>query len=219
MRQPGSYSHLVFDLDDTLYPRQAGLMQEIGRRITLWVEREFEFSPDQARALRNRYLTRYGTTLAGLIAEHNVDIDGYLAFVHDIPVSEFVQPSPDLNSMLEGISLRRSVFTNATAEHAWRVLRALGAEGMFEPVIGIREVGLFSKPHPEAYRRLLELLDTAAESCILVDDRVANLQPAKEMGMTTVLVDGHAEDGVDYAISSVLEVGELVRRLAGGGRD
>ena len=207
---------VIFDLDETLYPRQAGLMQEIGRRIERWVQETLHLAPEEAAALRQDYLRRYGTTLAGLLAEGKVDADAYLAYVHDIPVERWLRPNPALARMLDTIPLRKVVFTNATAEHARRVLKALGVADRFEDVIGIREVGLRSKPHPASYRAVLDRLGVPGAACILVDDRPINLRSAKGLGMTTVLVDGAPEEGVDFVVKDVLEVGPLVARLLEG---
>lgn len=245
------FTYTVFDLDDTLYPQEAGLMQAIGQRISAWLQQNLHLSAEEALALRHFYVQRYGTTLGGLIAERDVDADGYLSFVHDVPVEQYLQPDPALARMLAAIPLRKAVFTNATSEHAWRVLRALGIPRCFEQVVGIRELGLCNKPRPEAYQRLLTLLDTRGPACILVDDRAVNLQPAKMMGMTTVLLHRSAregpivspgtlleggsgqggdpaihrpsesapEDGVDFVVAQVLEVGPLVTRLLEGQDD
>ena len=210
------FTHIVFDLDDTLYPRDAGLMQEIAGRITLWIEQNLDLASQEAAALRHRYLQRYGTTLGGLIADYPVDVEDYLAFVHDIPVEEYVYASPALETMLAALPLHRAVFTNATSDHAWRVLRALGVQGHFQQVVGIWEVDLCNKPRPEAYQRLLALLPAQGPVCILVDDRAVNLVPGKRLGMTTVLVDAALEEGVDFVVRDVLEVGPLVARLLEG---
>ncbi|MGD1996312.1 MAG: pyrimidine 5'-nucleotidase [Anaerolineae bacterium] len=214
-----SLTHIIFDLDDTLYPRQAGLMEEIAHRITRWIERTLDLTPEEAAALRQSYLQKYGTTLGGLRAEHQVDVAGYLAFVHDIPIGRYVRPRPALAEMLRSIPLRKVVFTNATSEHACRVLRALDVADQFEHVIGIREVDLYHKPRLEGYKRLLELLDSRGPGCVLVEDRAVNLRPGKRLGMTTVLVDAESEEGVDFVVSDVLEVGPLVTRLVEGRDD
>lgn len=39
------FSHIVFDLDETLYDRRTGLMDEISRRITLWLQERLSLSP------------------------------------------------------------------------------------------------------------------------------------------------------------------------------
>ena len=90
------FTHILFDLDDTLYSPDVGLMQEMGRRITRWVQHGLGLSPQEAAELRRRYLEQYGTTLGGLVAEHDVAVDAYLAFVHEVPVEQNVLPSPAL---------------------------------------------------------------------------------------------------------------------------
>ena len=205
--------YIIFDLDETLYPRGNELMQEIGRRIQTWLCDYLELTWEEASAVRRDYFIRYGTTMGGLIAEHGVDVRDYLAFVHDIPAEEYLAPHPALGAMLVPIPLRKVVFTNAIAEHGWRVLRALGVAGHFERVIGIEEVGLRNKLHRDAYERMLALLGARGAECIMVEDAARNLRPAKALGMTTVLVDAEADECVDFAVGSVLEVVEVVKGL------
>jgi putative hydrolase of the HAD superfamily len=229
---------VIFDLDNTLYPRESGLMQEIGRRIQVWLCDYLKLTWEEATVQRRVYLHRYGTTLGGLMAEHDVDVHGYLAFVHDIPVEEYLEPSPVLSTMLDTILLRRAIYTNATSTYGQRVLRALDVADRFEQVIGIEEVGMRNKFQREAYERALALLDARGPECIMVEDSVGNLQPAKELGLTTVWVreDGatarprvtsgtHIEGAtwgeheeapekhVDFVVGNVLEVREVVDRL------
>ena len=75
---------------------------------------------------------------------------------------------------------------------------------------------------------MLALVDAQGAECVMVEDIVLNLQPAKALGLTTVLVDAGspmdwlgdapelapaALDYVDYVVRSVLEVGPLVSDL------
>ena len=204
---------IIFDLDDTLYPRNSGLMQEVGHRIQLWVCNHLGLTWEEAVALRREYFHRYGTTMGGLIAKHDVDAHDYLVFVHDIPVEEYLKPNPALDVMLASIPLRKAVYTNATSEYGWRVLRALGVAGHFERVVGIEEVGLRNKPYRDAYERMLALLGAQGPECILVEDAARNLRPAKALRMTTVLVDAEPDEGVDFVVGNVLEVGQVVAGL------
>ena len=221
---------IIFDLDDTLYSRDNGLMQEVGRRIQLWLCNHLGLSWEEAILLRRDYFHRYGTTMGGLIVEHDANTHDYLAFVHDIPVKEYLGPNPALAAMLGSIPLRKAIYTNATAEYAWRVLRALGVDDHFEQVIGIEEVGLRNKPYLDAYERVLARLGVQGPECIMVEDSARNLGPAKALGLTTVLVgaggstepagrasgQGLAEvpgESVDFVVGSVLEVGQVVRDL------
>ncbi|MBU0703070.1 MAG: pyrimidine 5'-nucleotidase [Chloroflexi bacterium] len=205
--------YIIFDLDDTLYPRNSGLLQEIGRRIEVWLCDHLGLTRDEAVAMRRDYFVRYGTTLGGLVARHDVDARGYLAFVHDVPVEEYLDPNLALAEMLASIPLRRAVYTNAPLEYAGRVLRTLGVAGCFEQVIGIEEVGLRNKPCQDAYERMLALLGARGPECIMVEDSARNLRPAQALGMTTVLVGGEPDESAGFVVESVLEVAWVVDNL------
>jgi putative hydrolase of the HAD superfamily len=216
-----AFKFIIFDLDDTLYARDDGLMQEVGRRIAVWLCDHLGLTWEEAIVQRREYFQRYGTTLAGLTAEHDIKAHDYLAFVHDIPVEEYLDPSPALAAMLDAIPLRKAIYTNATSEYAWRVLRALGVVDRFERVIGVEEVGLRNKICRDAYERALALLNAQGSECIMVDDMARNLWSAKALGLTTVLVDADGstelaeipDQGVDFVVGNVLEVEQVVSRL------
>ena len=210
-----AYKFIIFDLDDTLYARADGLMHEVGRRIEVWLRDFLDLTGKEAMARRRDYYQRYGTTLGGLVAEHDVDVHDYLTFVHDIDVAAYIDPDPALGAMLDAIPLRKAIYTNATSEYAWRVLRRLDVGGRFERVIGIEEVGLRNKPYHDAFEQVLSMLGTHGAECIMVEDTARNLQPAKALGLTTVLVDAVPDGSVDYVVGSVLEVGGVVNSLLG----
>jgi putative hydrolase of the HAD superfamily len=204
---------IIFDLDDTLYPRGTGPLREVGRRIQQWLSERLDLNPAEAAAMRQRYAEHYGTTLGGLVAEHEVDVGEYLSFVHDLPVDQYVQSSPALAAMLRRIPLRKVIYTNATTEYSWRVMKALGVADCFEHVVGIEEVGLRNKPYPDAFECALELLGAHGRESIMVEDTARNLVPAKALGARTVLIDGEPTEYVDYVVGSVLEVEQVVERL------
>jgi len=214
------YTTILFDLDETLYPRSAGLMQEIGARISRYLIERMGYSPEEAQVRKQHYYHTYGTSLRGLMAEETVDVEDYLSFVHDIDVTRYIGPNPDLDAMLQSIPLAKAVFTNATQEHARRVLDLLGIADHFPFVIDIRAMDLVNKPDPHAYRRILELIGAQAGECIIVEDTPRNLLPAKALGMKTILVDHQDCSEVDYCVSDVLQVSGVVQRIlaVGNGR-
>ena len=141
-------------------------------------------------------------------------LDEYFEFVHDLPIEEMLRPDPRLDGMLESLDEEKAIFTNATVEHARRVLRALGVERHFGSLIGIEELDFFPKPDIRAYEKALSLVGAQASECVLVDDRVRNLTPGRLLGMTTILVGGRVrEDGADYAIEEVVELGGAMETI------
>lgn len=205
---------VIFDLDDTIYPRSAGVMQAIGTRIHRYVVERLGLDEEAAMLLRRDYLARYGTTMCGLIIHQHIDPEDYLEYVHQVPLADLLSPAPRLKTVLDNIPVEKVIFTNATREHAARVLRAMDIERHFTRIVDVRDMGYQSKPHPAAYRRLLTLLDADPQACLMVDDSARNLRPARELGMITVLVGGgHPEDGVDFVIEEIAEIGRVVRQL------
>jgi len=205
---------LVFDLDDTIYSRHAGVMQAIGERITLYLERFLNLSTEEALALRQRYVQEHGTTLRGLQLIHHIDPDEYMEFVHDVPVEELVGYDPRLDAALAEIDAPKVIFTNASWEHAERVLAARRIRRHFTRIIDIRDMDWVCKPEPSVYPRLLAMLDTPAERCMLIEDNVRNLRPAAQIGMLTVLVDAPPENGVvHFKIDEIWQIGALYTAL------
>jgi putative hydrolase of the HAD superfamily len=205
--------YLIFDLDETLYPRQAGLMQEIGVRISRYLIERLSLPEDPARELKQHYYQQYGTTLRGLIVERpDIDPEDYLHFVHDIPLSNYIGPNPALGDMLRSIPLTKVIFTNSTIEHAQKVLATLGIADQFSTIIDVRSVDFVSKPDPRAYQCILDLLQAGGDECILIEDSARNLRPAKALGMTTILVDSGDCDEVDYCVHDILGVKDAVEK-------
>jgi putative hydrolase of the HAD superfamily len=209
---------ILFDLDDTLYPKSVGVMGEIRSRILDFIRSRMCLSPGEADDLRRRYLREYGTTMRGLQMNHQIDADDYLSHVHDIPLQDYVKPNLVLDTVLASVAQDKVVFTNASREHAERVLRLLGIRHHFTRIVDVRDLDFQSKPQPAAYRRVCDLLGMLPDECVLVDDNVQNLVPAKEVGMTTVLVgDGvnPPDSRVDYVIAHIEQIGTVIESLAG----
>jgi putative hydrolase of the HAD superfamily len=212
--------HILFDLDETLYPTQSGLMAEIGKLMSRYMEERLGMPPREVASLRKQYYQTYGTTTRGLQLHHGVDPEEYLTYVHNIPLEDYIGPNEELDRVLAEIEAEKVVFTNASAEHARRVLAILGVECHFSRIIDVRATGYIGKPDPEAYERALALAGAAGDECLLLDDQVRNLRPAKALGMATVWV---SEDGagpqhtlspdVDFVIAEVTEIGEVMQSL------
>ncbi|MEX0788361.1 MAG: pyrimidine 5'-nucleotidase [Anaerolineales bacterium] len=199
---------LFLDVDDTLYPRTNGLWQAIGERILGYLTDRVGLTSAEAERVRASYLERYGTTLSGLIRHHGVDPLDYLRVVHNLPLREYLSPDPRLRCLLEGISSRKVIFTNAHREHVERVLACLEVEDTIDQIVDLLALRMFNKPDPNAYRIVLELAgDPDPVRCGMVDDRLRNLLPASRLGVYTVLVGPLSEaEGVDARIEQIYDL-------------
>src|SRR6202140_1833175 len=91
----------VFDLDNTLYPHHVNLWQQVDVRIGEFVSAWLNVSAAEARRIQKDYYLRYGTTMRGMMTEHGVRADDYLAYVHKIDHSP-LQPNPAMGEAIAG---------------------------------------------------------------------------------------------------------------------
>jgi putative hydrolase of the HAD superfamily len=203
-----------FDLDNTLYPKSSGLMQEIGRRINLFMIERLGVKQDEVGIKREAYFRSHGTTLNALRRYYQVDPDEYLDFVHDIPIGRYLEYDRELDLMLEELDMRKIVFTNADAGHARRVLSRLRILRHFESIIDIHFLEFVNKPDSRAYQKAIDLVAAHPEECVLLEDTTVNIQPAVDLGMTTVMVgNGGKADGAHYHIDRITQFGPLFQSL------
>ncbi|WP_126975802.1 pyrimidine 5'-nucleotidase [Frigidibacter oleivorans] len=179
--------HWVFDLDNTLYPPEARLFDQIERRMTAWVMQALNLGQPEADGLRRRYWQLHGTTLAGLMAEHGVDPVPYLVDVHDISL-DHLTPDPGLRAAIAALPGRKIVHTNGSAPYAERVLAARGLAGLFDGVYGVEDAGYVPKPQRSAFETVFARAGIAAATGAMFEDDARNLAAPHDMGMRTVHV-------------------------------
>lgn len=184
----------IFDLDNCLYPASTGLFALIDDRMTAYIQRLLSCDRVEAKRVQKLHFHEHGTTLAGLMKEHDVDPHDFLADVHDIPLDR-VKLDQRLVALLPRLPGRRFLFTNGDAPYAKRVLEAIGVHDHFEFLHDIHASELRPKPDPHGYQLLCKRLGIDPKHALFADDMVQNLAPAKALGMSTVWVDNGSERG------------------------
>jgi putative hydrolase of the HAD superfamily len=177
----------VFDLDNTLYPPQARLFDQIEVRMTDWVMRELGVDRPEADRLRRHYWAAYGTTLAGLMTEHGVDPGPYLHDVHEIDLSHLTI-DPALVASIDALPGRRIVYTNGSQPYAQRVLSARGLSDLFDAVYGVEHAQFRPKPERAAFEAVFLTDGVVPSAAAMFEDDPRNLAAPHQMGMRTVHV-------------------------------
>jgi putative hydrolase of the HAD superfamily len=179
----------VFDLDNTLYPASSRLFDLISLRMTAFIAEYFDIAPDAAHARQKEFYIRYGTTLRGLMVEHDVDPAPFLDYVHRIDLG-LVPADPGLSDRLARLPGRKLIFTNASRIHAERVMDRIGIAHHFENIFDIADADYIPKPSLAGYEMLLRLYGVAGDTACMIEDLAINLEPAKALGMKTVWLKG-----------------------------
>lgn len=197
-----AFSHVtdwVFDLDNTLYPRECNLFAQIDLLISHYMVDVTGLPYGEARALQKSYYRDHGTTLHGLMLHYGVDPDHFLNTVHAIDYSG-VPAHPALAETLAALPGRKFILTNGDVGHARHVLERVGGGDVFTDIFDIRAMKYTPKPLPEAYAEFFAAHGIDAGRAAMFDDLEKNLVVPHETGMVTVQVvagEGFAHAQVD----------------------
>jgi putative hydrolase of the HAD superfamily len=177
----------IFDLDNTLYSPECALFVQIDKRMNAFLREMFEVGHEEAHRIQKHYYHKYGTTLSGLMKEHNLQPESFLEYVHDIDLS-VVPEAPALGRAIEQLPGRKFIFTNGSRQHAERVATKLGVLQHFDDLFDIVAGDYTPKPAPVAYARFLEAHGVEAKTAAMFEDLPHNLENPHALGMATVLV-------------------------------
>jgi len=216
----------IFDLDNTLYPRATNIFRQVDERIRLYVRRLLDVDEAEAEKIQKTFYKEHGTTLRGLMLNHDVDPDEFLEFVHKIDHS-VVKPDPALGKALKRLPGKKYIFTNGSRRHAEKIADRLGFTDHFEDIFDIVAANLVPKPERETYERFVKRFGVAPERAAMFEDLTRNLVVPKSVGMTTVLVvppgtrevfhgeweyEGRDDDHVDFVTD---DLARFVAEIAG----
>jgi putative hydrolase of the HAD superfamily len=187
LKQLRSTEAWVFDLDNTLYCSSTNLFGQIDVRMKSFIANFLNVEPNEAFKIQKQYFREYGTTLRGLMDRHDIDPKIFLDYVHDIDV-KLLQPNPSLDNALGKLPGRKIIFTNADVGHSLRVMERLGISHHFEDIFDIVASNYIPKPQPEVYQAFVKRFDLNPDFTVMFEDMARNLEPAANIGMTTVWV-------------------------------
>ncbi len=177
-----------------------------------FIARRFDLSPAAARDLQKSYFRTYGTTLRGLMTEHDIPPEDFLDYVHDIDFG-VLRPDLRLKAVLEKLTGPKYIYTNASRPYTDKVLAKIGLDGIFDGIFAIESADYLPKPHDQSYHRMAEDMGLDPEKSVMVEDMAQNLAPASRMGMTTVwvptgqkwLAAGHRPEYIDHTAPDLTE--------------
>ncbi len=167
----------------------------------------------EAHRLRRYYWETHGTTLAGLMHEHNVEPDEFLNVVHDINLDHLV-PDHNLREQILALPGRKIIYTNGSRDHGHKVSTACGLEGVFDAIYGIEDANYVPKPQKAAFDRIFAAENINTRRAAMFEDDHRNLAVPHQMGMKTVLVGAEGDgDHIHHRTEDLPGfLSELVRR-------
>jgi putative hydrolase of the HAD superfamily len=178
----------IFDLDNTLYSADSGIFQQVHILMSKFVSTHLNIDIKKATELQRKYYRQHGTTLRGLMDNHNVDPDHFLSEVHQLDYS-IVGPNFKLNRELKKLKGRKIIYTNANRQHANDILIRLELTNMFDEIFDIKTANYIPKPEASPYEQIISEFNIDPITTIMFDDIAKNLVPAKNVGFASVWID------------------------------
>ena len=178
----------IFDLDNTLYSADSGIFQQVHTLMSKFVSTHLNIDIKKATELQRKYYRQHGTTLRGLMDNHNVDPDHFLSEVHQLDYS-IVGPNFKLNRELKKLKGRKIIYTNANRQHANDILIRLELTNVFDEIFDIKTANYIPKPEASPYEQIISDFNIDPITTIMFDDIAKNLVPAKNVGFASVWID------------------------------
>lgn len=203
---------LLFDLDGTLYPVECGYQDAFRENLYRFIYDELQLPRElDAKAEFKKMFAKYNQALRALRAPDapwpikDFDVDAfYRAF--RAGADKYLTVDPEVVQALRSLKgYRKYVFTNTHEQCARDCLPLLGLdeEGLFDGIVGCKQMGTVCKPEPEAFSIALAACGRAdaPSRCAFFEDSFKNLKTAKALGITTVFIvsDTAEEEGVQRA--------------------
>jgi putative hydrolase of the HAD superfamily len=111
---------------------------------------------------------------------------------------------------LRARGLTCAIATNQHRERAAYMRRELGYERLFDPMVISCEIGV-AKPDPAYFRQTLDRLGLPAGQVLFVDDVLANVESAREVGL---VAEHFAKDAGRPELDRILALHDLAEPLA-----
>jgi putative hydrolase of the HAD superfamily len=188
----------LFDLDNTLHDASQKIFPAISANMNTYIARVLgdgatPASQEAVDAARLGYWKRYGATLLGMVRHHQVSAADFLRETHDIgTLADMVKAERGLARLLRRLPGRKILLTNGPTDYSTQVVRHLGLHRHFAHHVAIEDMRVHGqlrpKPSKLMLRRLLRRHGVAAHRCILVEDTLANLKAARQLGLRTAWV-------------------------------
>ena len=117
----------------------------------------------------------------------DINPEEFLEYVHDINL-EILKPNEELNEIIKELPGKKFIYTNGSKKHAENVLNKLEMQKIFDHIFDIKESNFIPKPNIKSYQKFIKKMNIDPKVSVMFEDIGRNLEPAKNIGMQTVLI-------------------------------
>ena len=222
---------VIFDVDDTLYPKSNGFTKHRNEDVVLqFMVDELGFgSRDEARDLRNEYFQTYHSTMKALIV---ADAEGRLPagkhfdkealgnyWADNCEFKKYLSADTEVIEAIQKLRQKKVIFTNAPRPYAIKVLETLDLLPLFaeDHIFAVNDVLPACKPEADAFGKVFKKVESSPSRAVMFEDSLKNIRAAKSLGLQTVFVseekDATADPSIDFHVEQFTHAPQKVAHL------
>ncbi|KAK1350484.1 hypothetical protein LUQ84_000721 [Hamiltosporidium tvaerminnensis] len=182
---------IIFDLDDTLYEKNTGLVENIHTNVDsfsdlLGINKSlFKNLYEKSKKSNTRYLIEIFKIRK--ISFENI----HEIFYGNIPYNDKLDKNSSVIEIFKGIKSRKICFTNGSHIHAIKCLNAIGLLEYFDAIFSsyIGEQDVINKPNADSYNLITNFLFYRKFTIYFYDDKEKNLELPIKLGWKCFLIN------------------------------
>lgn len=196
----------MFDLDDTLHYASPEIFKIINEDMTSFIMKHLKINKEKANEIRQNYWHKYGSTLRGLMNNHQVNPKKFLSETHNLEnIEPLIHSEKSLPRILRNIKSDKVILTNAPKEYATFILEKIKVKKMFKKIICIEDNSFYSKPNLKIFKKIKAF---GYKNYVMIDDSIDNIKSAKICNFKTVHISNIKKNSkyIDYSIKKINEL-------------
>ncbi len=201
---PASHiQNIIWDMDGVLYPYNTPCLDAIITAISKAVP-TLNPSIDQKQAHEIATLSRatHRNAFTTLVQDHGFEINELVTASFDrIDIDAMITPDQKQADIIRSFGANQVILTLADTDWALRVVKHLGLYDVFNEANIItcsKTPDMAKSASTKPFLYALDHMGFDPACTIMVEDTVRNLKHAKDVGLTTALVYGEAENKPEY---------------------
>jgi HAD superfamily hydrolase (TIGR01549 family) len=207
---------IYFDTGDTLYSNE-DMEAAYPKKLVELLAQTRNISPEEAKAL----LKDTSEKLAGSVKHVTkvramAELGFSRAQVHEafckVNPKDYLAVDHELDAIIRQLSksYRLGIISNFKRSHILEILASLGLSPDLFPLLVTEDIVTEIKPDHEPFLKAIKLSGYQAQECLYVGDSpTKDMQPAKEVGMATVLVGTTSDDKTEFVDAAISDVKQL----------
>lgn len=208
---------IFFDVADTLYTNEE-LEKEYPRRLVNLLAETRNIEKDEAKQLIKATTEKLKATEKHVTKVRTMKELGFTrGQVHEaickVDPSQYLTKDPELDDIIARLAkkYKLGIISNNKRSHMLEIFAALGLSEQQILLMVTEDNVQEVKPHPEPFQKAVELSGYFANECLYVGDSpTKDIQPAKGVGMMTVLTKANPEPlDMKFADATIKSVKEL----------